>query len=317
MCRHGAPFRRTSSAIRCGVMSSRRFPRCTGPDGLIPDAQVGTSPGCRRSPSSRTWAAVRATQSSAAATGSGLLRRSFAGISVQARDAGASRSNAERLRRGLYTTELGILRMEDPLFRFQQRLGARPVATLAVCGAVAFMGAPAGSTALAAASSLPAPVPAVSDYQLMTASTTPPTEADCYAIGRRCFTAAAMEASYNLPSLYAAGDKGQGMTIAVIDSFGNPNMASDLANFNTQMSLPHMCGEPGASCGAGVPTFQHVYWNGKTEVKAPPAGSNGTGQQDKNAWALETSLDVEWAHAMAPEANILNVTTNPAETLGV
>src|SRR5580693_10023549 len=84
MCRHGAPFRRTSSATRCGVMSSRRFPRCTGPDGLIPDAQVGTSPGCRRSPSSRTWAAVRATQSSAAATGSGLLRRSFAGISVQA-----------------------------------------------------------------------------------------------------------------------------------------------------------------------------------------------------------------------------------------
>ena len=73
------------------------------------------------------------------------------------------------------------------------------------------------------------PVPAVSDYQLLTSSTTPPTEADCYAIGRRCFTAAAMQASYNLPSLYAEGDEGQGMTIAIIDSFGNPNMASDLA----------------------------------------------------------------------------------------
>jgi subtilase family serine protease len=32
---------------------------------------------------------------------------------------------------------------------------------------------------------------------------------------------------------------------------------------------------------------------------------------------VETALDVEWAHAMAPEANILNVTTNPAETQGV
>ena len=85
--------------------------------------------------------------------------------------------------------------MEDPLFRLQQRLAARPVATLAVCGAVAFMGAPAGSAALAAASSLPAPMPAVSDYQLLTASTTPPTEAQCFAIGRRCFTPTAMQNS--------------------------------------------------------------------------------------------------------------------------
>src|SRR5258706_8356516 len=32
---------------------------------------------------------------------------------------------------------------------------------------------------------------------------------------------------------------------------------------------------------------------------------------------MKTSLDVEWAHAIAPKANILNVTTNPAEVLGV
>ena len=117
--------------------------------------------------------------------------------------------------------------------------------------------------------------------------------------------------------LYAASNKGQGVTIAIIDSFGNPNMASDLANFDTQMGLPHMCGEPGQACGTGIPTFQHVYWNGTTQVKAPPPGSHGTDLQDRNAWALETSLDVEWAHAIAPLANILNVTTNPAETQGV
>src|SRR5258707_10989255 len=107
------------------------------------------------------------------------------------------------------------------------------------------------------------------------------------------------------------------MTIAIIDSFGKPNMASDLANFDTQMGLQHMCGEPGLSCAAGMPTFQHVFWDGKTEVKAPPPGSHGTGQQTRNIRALETSLDVEWAHTIAPKANILNVTTNPAETLGV
>ena len=126
-----------------------------------------------------------------------------------------------------------------------------------------------------------------------------------------------MENSYNLPALYALGDEGQGATIAIIDSFGNPNMASDLANFDTQMGLPHMCGEPGQACGAGVPTFQHVYWNGKTEVKSPPPNSHGTGLQARNAWTVETSLDVEWAHAIAPLANIINVTTDPAETQGV
>jgi subtilase family serine protease len=37
--------------------------------------------------------------------------------------------------------------------------------------------------------------------------------------------------------LYANNEEGQGMTIAIIDSFGNPNMASDLGNFDTQMGL--------------------------------------------------------------------------------
>jgi subtilase family serine protease len=170
---------------------------------------------------------------------------------------------------------------------------------------------------MVAASRLPLPVPAISDYQFLSASTTPPTESQCFAVGRRCFTPVAMQNAYNLLPLYAANHEGQGITIAIIDSFGNPNMASDLANFDTQMSLPHMCGEPGQTCGAGTPTFQHVYWNGKTEVKAPPPNSHNPGLQDRNAWTLETSLDVEWAHAIAPMANILNVTTNPAETQGV
>jgi subtilase family serine protease len=193
---------------------------------------------------------------------------------------------------------------------------ASPAAALMMCGAAVLAGGPAGSPALASGS-LPVPVPTVSDYQLMSSQTTPPTEADCFAIGRRCFTASAMQNSYNLPPLYAMGDEGQGVTIAIIDSFGNPNMASDLANFDTQMGLQHMCGEPGAACGAGIPTFTHVYWNGKTQVKSPPPKSKGTGLQARDAWTVETALDVEWAHAMAPEANILNVTTNPAETLGV
>src|SRR5258708_27528294 len=160
-------------------------------------------------------------------------------------------------------------------------------------------------------------MPTVTDYQYLSGSTTPPGESDCCSVGRRCFTPASMQASYNLRPLYTAGNNGQGVTIAIIDSFGNPNMASDLANFNTQMHLQHMCGEPGLTCTSGMPTFQHVYLDGKTQVKAPPPGSNGTGSQTRNIWALDASLDVEWAHTVAPGANILLMTTNPAETLGV
>lgn len=192
----------------------------------------------------------------------------------------------------------------------------RYAAVLAVFGVVGLGSASAHSEG-SASRGLPTPVPAISDFQLMSSSLTPPSEAACFAIGRRCFTATSMENSYNLPPLYAAGDEGQGVTIAIIDSFGSPNMASDLANFDTQMGLPHMCGEADHTCAAGDPTFTHVYWNGKTQVKSPPPNSQGTGLQERDGWIVETALDVEWAHAMAPKANILNVTTNPAETQGV
>ncbi|HET6877407.1 MAG TPA: S53 family peptidase [Jatrophihabitans sp.] len=188
-------------------------------------------------------------------------------------------------------------------------LAALALAPLAVVGVA--------GTSSAHGAALPQPKPTVSDFQFMTASQTPPTEDDCFSVGRRCFTSDAMQNSYNVTPLLASGHDGTGVTIAIVDSFGNPNMASDLSVFDNKMGLPHMCGESGVTCGSGMPTFQHVYWNGNTIVKAPPPKSNGTGQQDRNLWALETSLDVEWAHSIAPGANILNVTTNPAETLGV
>ncbi len=179
------------------------------------------------------------------------------------------------------------------------------------------MAVAAGPGTASAAAAFPAPKPTVSDFQWLTGSQTPPTEAICFSVNRRCFTPTSMRNSYNLGPLYAAGNEGQGVTIAIIDSFGDPNIASDLNVFNTAMGLPHMCGEPGVACASGMPTFQHEFWNGKTVVKAPPPGSNGAGSQTRNIWALETALDVEWVHSIAPKANILNVTTNPAETLGV
>src|SRR5439155_21811405 len=76
---------------------------------------------------------------------------------------------------------------------------------------------------------------------------------------------------------------GTGMTIAIVDAFDNPNVASDLHTFDVQFGLPD-------------PTFTKVNQTGGTAYPAVDYG-----------WASEIALDVEWAHALAPKANILLV----------
>jgi subtilase family serine protease len=65
-----------------------------------------------------------------------------------------------------------------------------------------------------------------------------------------------------------------------------------------------------------MPTFQVLEVQG-SPPPLPQPPNNGTGQENHFAWAVEVSLDVEWAHATAPGANIILVTTPTAETLGV
>ncbi len=164
--------------------------------------------------------------------------------------------------------------------------------------------------------------PLVSDWEFLVSGPTPPTAAACNAVGRRCFTPEAMSHSYNYAPLLADGNQGQGKTIAIVDSFGSDTIRDDLGVFSTAFNLPHLCGDSGPStpdgnCAPGVtPRFDILQVQGSPSASPPPP-NNGTGQEDRNSWALEVSLDVEWAHATAPLANILLVTTPTAETLGV
>ncbi|HEY7816345.1 MAG TPA: S53 family peptidase, partial [Nakamurella sp.] len=74
---------------------------------------------------------------------------------------------------------------------------------------------------------------------------------------------------------------------------------------------------PSANCSSSAsPRFDIVCFQG-CPSPTPPPSNNGTGQEAHNLWDLEVSLDVEWAHATAPAANIMLVTTPTAETLGV
>jgi len=196
----------------------------------------------------------------------------------------------------------------------------RSISRLAV---VAGTGIAAIAAGAASAGGSLAPVvfrPTVAEWQQLTSSETPPTQAQCFAatpVHRRCFTPQTIRASYNLNTLYDQGIDGHGVTIAIVDSYGSDTITHDLHVYDQAFGLPPMCGEEGVTCTAGMPTFSQFHLQGAPATKAPPPTSNGTGQENKSAWALEVSLDVEVAHSLAPGANILLVTTPTAETLGV
>src|SRR4051812_11366018 len=117
---------------------------------------------------------------------------------------------------------------------------------------------PAGTPgAVLAASAAPAAVlrPAVSDYQQVSFSETPPTQAQCASVGRRCFTPGSTASAYNLASLWDSGIDGRGMTIAVVDSYGSDTIAHDLHVYDQAFGLPPLCGEDGVACTPGMPTF--------------------------------------------------------------
>lgn len=196
--------------------------------------------------------------------------------------------------------------MKAPVAQLRRRLALLGIGALMTVGPT--MSAP---TAQAVAVQ-----PLVSDVTLVFPGPTAPSEQDCFNVHRRCFNPTSVQASYNLAPLYANHLNGAGQTIALVDSFGSATVRGDLKNFNSQFGLPHMCGEPDVTCTAGMPTFDTLNIQG-TIPAVPPPPSNGTGQEAHNLWALEIALDVEWAHSIAPGANILLVTTPTAETLGV
>jgi hypothetical protein len=103
------------------------------------------------------------------------------------------------------------------------------------------------------------------------------------------YTPAEIKSAYGFTG---ASETGAGQTIAIIDAYNDPNISSDLGTFDSEFGL------------AAPPSFKIVSQSGSSKLPATDAG-----------WAQEISLDVEWAHAIAPKANILLVeATNDSTT---
>ncbi len=183
-----------------------------------------------------------------------------------------------------------------------------------VLAASGVLAAPGGAASVAA---YPAVHPAVAEYNQLGTDQTPPSPAQCASAGRRCFTPQGVQAAYDVGPLYAGGYDGRGQTIALVDSYGSDTMAHDLHVYDQAFGVAAMCGEEGVTCAPGMPSFSELHLQGSPSTVGPPPTSKGPGQEARSGWALEVALDVETAHAMAPGANILLVTTPTAETLGV
>ncbi len=187
------------------------------------------------------------------------------------------------------------------------------LAAIAALGAGSAAVAPVALTAVApAAPAAVQPVPFSIGHIVKAAGKTskPPTTAECEAqYGIPCYQVFQLQRAYDLAPLFAQGIEGQGETIVIVDAFGSPSIASDLRAFDSGMGLPN------------PPSFQVITPEGPitTNPKNCTSVYSPTGPDlcsDYYGWTDETSLDVEWSHAMAPEANILLVETPMTETEG-
>ena len=167
---------------------------------------------------------------------------------------------------------------------------AFPAVTLAVVTlTAATFGAAVGAPGKAAAPAVTI-TPGVQHHQ-REPRTGPSTTAECeQAIGIACYDPAQIQQAYNLRTLYSRGITGKGATIVVIDPYGSPTIGSDLRTFDRVEGVPN------------PPSLRIIRPAGKVPA-FNPNNANMVG------WASETTLDVEYAHAIAPGARILLVET--------
>jgi subtilase family serine protease len=97
----------------------------------------------------------------------------------------------------------------------------------------------------------------------------------------------------------AHGNGGAGMTVAIVDAFYNSQSEADLATYSSALGLP--------ACSTASGCLTIVNSSG-VNCTTTPASCTTNSTFNGKGWALETDLDLEAVHAIAPNAHILLVT---------
>jgi subtilase family serine protease len=103
-----------------------------------------------------------------------------------------------------------------------------------------------------------------------------------------CYGPDQIRGAYDIQSVLNSGVTGAGRTIVIIDAFQSPTIRTDLARFDTLWKLD------------APPTFKIIAPWSPTNTPVPFNPFDGS----QVSWSAEISLDVEWAHAVAPGAAI-------------
>ena len=122
---------------------------------------------------------------------------------------------------------------------------------------------------------------AINSHLGKVASSQFPTPAECIAsAGLACYTPSILHTAYEVPWTIgsSAAWAGTGESVAIIDAYGSPTIASDLATFDSTFGLPPA-------------TLKIYYPDGKPSFNINSANEVG--------WAEETSLDVQTVHDLA------------------
>jgi subtilase family serine protease len=114
--------------------------------------------------------------------------------------------------------------------------------------------------------------------------------------GPRCYSPAEIQKAYGVSSLLASGSDGTGRTIVIIDAYQNPYVAGDLATFDQTFGLP----------AASL-----------TNVVMPGTPTYDKRDPVQEGWGEETTLDVEWAHAIAPGAKLVLVSAVSSQDVDI
>lgn len=108
------------------------------------------------------------------------------------------------------------------------------------------------------------------------------------ATGTQYYTPNNIYSAYSYTGANNMGLLGNGTTIAIVDAYGDPFIGYDVVAFDNQTGLPPV-----------QLTIKYL---------------NNTPNPYNKSWAIETALDVEWAHASAPGARILLIITQNASS---
>jgi subtilase family serine protease len=113
-----------------------------------------------------------------------------------------------------------------------------------------------------------------------------------------CYSPVHLSQAYDFPTGKNA-PTGAGQTIVIVTAFQSPFVEADLAQFDAENGLP------------APPSFTTVL------QQTPITNEGSTDPDSIMHWFVETALDVEYAHAMAPGANIVLAVANTDDTRNV